>query len=308
MRHVLRARFWLVLILLLVGLFVFQRLSAPGDRAEIEKTIEAVTVGKKPSYCETRVTPRCLTQITGTEPPFADDICEREFAVSRTRSVRTSEIEIDGDVATAVVAFRGGSFDGSRLVMGLVDVDGRWRMDRMISFRHFDRTRFDRSYRREFLEFGSPASSADCAIRRSQRLWDTEIERVVLNDAGRVFTPIFVACDRDGAERSLISSIADPQFDLPQPVVRCAANEMKTLNDAELMQVDLDLIAYGELLYRCDRNAIFAYMGRELESTQDLDPAAARCVLKVFRNRSVPAAIRLSYDEVAYDDLIDRCR
>jgi len=308
MKHAPRARFWLVLIFLLVGLFVLQRFCATGDRAEIERTVEAVTVGKKPSHCETRTTPRYLMQITGARPPFADDICEREFAESRTRSVQTSEIEIDGDEATAVMTLRGGSLDGSRLVVKLVDAGGNWRMDRLVSFRHFDRPGFDRSYRREFLEFGSPTRSADCAIRRSRRLSNAEIEHAILYEARRVFAPIPVACDRDGVERSLVGSIADPQFDLPQRVVRCAADEMKTLSDAELVRVERSFIAYGEVLYRCDRNAIFAYMGRELEATQDLDPAATRCVLQVFRSRSVPAAIRLSYDEDAYDSLIDRCR
>ena len=43
-------------VLLVLALFVLQRLNTPGDKVEIEKTIEAVTTGANPYYCETEVT------------------------------------------------------------------------------------------------------------------------------------------------------------------------------------------------------------------------------------------------------------
>src|ERR1700679_3423409 len=100
--------------LLLVSLFVFQRVNIPSDETKIEKTIEAVTIGADPSFCETKVTPRYLEQITGTEPPFADEVCKSEIGASRAKSVDTSEVAIDGTLATAAVTFRGGPFDGQR--------------------------------------------------------------------------------------------------------------------------------------------------------------------------------------------------
>jgi hypothetical protein len=295
-------------ILVVVALFVVQRLNSPGDETKVETTIEAVMAGEDPSYCKTDVTPRYLEQVTGAPPPFADDACEREIEVSRAKSVDTSDVAIDGSRATAVVALTGGSFDGSRLAVRLVKDDGDWKVDRLLAFRHFDRGKFERAYWRRFLEFGSPTSSADCALRRSRRFSNVEIERATLTDASRAFEPIFVSCDRDGAERALVSSIAEPKFDFPPRAIQCAAGKVRALSDAQLVRVQLSLIVYGKILYGCDRGAIFTYIGRELKARENLDPAAVDCVLRAFRSRQTAAAIRLSYDEARYNDLIDGCR
>lgn len=294
-----------VLVVLAV-LFALNR--PPGDRAQIDKTIAAVATSADPSYCETRVTPRYLEQVTGTESPFADEICEREAGGSRAIAVDTSGVVVEGDRATAVAHNEGGSFDGSSLAVSLVEEDGHWKLDRLVGFRHFDRARFNRAYRRSFLEFGSPQSSADCATRKARRLSDADIERTTLTGGlRRTFESFFVACDRSGAERTLTSSIAEPDFGLPPQAIQCATGKIKALSDAELVQIQTDLVAYGKLLDSCDRKAIFAYLRRGL-SDMDLNPREVDCVLDVFRNKPVPTAIRLSYDQARYEALIDRCK
>ncbi|MGE5283030.1 MAG: hypothetical protein ACM3N0_12070 [Chloroflexota bacterium] len=295
-------------VLLLLSLFAFQRLNIPSDKTKIEKTIEAVTIGADPSYCETKLTPRYLEQITGAKPPFADEVCRGEIEMSRAESVDTSEVAIDDTRATAVVAFGGGSFDGSRLAVGLVRENGDWKLNRILAFRHFDRNKFDHAYRRSFLELGSPTSSANCALRRARRLSNAEIERAALTDSRRAFDPIFVACDRDGAERALVSSIAEPKFDFPSRAVQCAAGRLKALSDAELVHVQLSPMTFDKLIYGCGYRAVFAYMERELKSRESLDREAVDCVLRVFRSRPTAGAIRLSYDQARYSQLIDGCK
>ncbi len=296
-------------LLLLLGLLVFQRLNLPGDEAKIAKTIEAVATSTDPAYyCDAKVTPRYLEQTTGTKPPFADEVCESETEASRADSVTTSEVAVDGNRATAMVAYTGGSLDGSKLAVGLVKNGGEWKLDRLIAFRRFDRAKFDRAYRRSFLAFGSPTSSADCALAKARRFSNTEIETAALRDSPRVFTPIFVACDRDGAERNLVQSIAEPKFDLPPRAIQCAASKIKALSDAELVRLHLDPLAYSELVYSCGRKAVFKYLGRELKDKENLDPKAVDCVLEEFRNRPVAGAIRLSYEQARYNALIARCR
>jgi hypothetical protein len=295
--------------LLLVGIFVFQRLRPPGDQARIERTITAVIIDKKPSYCETEVTASYLKQTTGAKAPFADDICQQEAEASRAKSVDVSEIAINGNKATAVVALRGGSFDGSRLVLRLLEEERSWKVDRLLAFRSFDRDKFERAYRRTFLEFGSPVRSADCALRRAQRFSTAEIESAALTGVvWWTFAPISVSCDRDGVERSLVKSIAEPKFGLPSRAIQCAAQKTKALSDAELVRVELSPIVYDELLYSCGRKAIFAYQRRELKAREHLNAAEVECVLTAFRNRPTPSAIRLGYDEPRYNALIAACR
>jgi hypothetical protein len=292
-------------LLVLAVLFVLNR--PPGDRVLIDRTILAVATSSDPSYCETKVTPRYLEQVTAAQQPFADDICEREAGGSRASSVDTSDVVIDGDHATAVVSNEGGSFDGSSFVVRLVKEDGYWKLDRLVAFRHFDRAGFDRAYRRSFLEFGSPSSSADCALSKDRRLSDVEIERATLTgDLRPAFERFFVACDRGGAERSLTSAISEPDFGLPPRAIRCATDKIKSLSNAELVRVQTDLVTYGKLLDSCGRGAIFAHTRRGL-SDMDLEPGTVDCVLDAFRARPPAAAIRLSYDQDRYNELIDGC-
>lgn len=295
-------------LVLLVALFAFHRLARPGDKAEIEKTIATVTTSASPAYCDDEVTPRYLEQTTGTKPPFADEVCKSKIEASRADSVATSEVGVEGNRATAMVAYTGGSLDGSKLAVALVKDDGKWRLDRLIAFRRFDRAKFDRAYRLSFLAFGSPTSSADCALAKARRFSNAEIETAELRDSPRVFTPIFVACDRDGAERNLVQSIAEPKFDLPPKAIQCAASKIKALGDAELVRLHLDPLAYSELVYSCGRKAVFKYLGRELKDKENLDPQAVDCVLAAFGNRPVAGAIRLSYEQDRYNALIARCR
>ena len=296
-------------LILLAGFFASLHPFSRGDEREIERTIEAVATDADPGYCDTLLTQRYLVQTTGARPPFADEVCESDAEdASRVRSVDTGEIAIDGARATAAVEYRGGSFDGSRLVMQLIEDGDTWKLNRIVAFRRFDRRRFDRAYRRSFLEFGSPVAGADCALARARRLSDAEIERAALRDLPRVFTPIFVACDRNGAERSLVKSIAEPKLDLPAASIECAVARVGALTDAELGHLLLSPLAYGELLYRCGPRAFFGFFERELPVTEKLGPKAVECVLDALRARSAPGAIRLSYDQTRFQAVIDRCR
>lgn len=295
-------------VLLLAGVFLFQRLKPAGDQARIEDTITAVFADGTPTYCETKVTFGYLEQITGAKPPFADNVCRQEATTSRARSADTTGIAIDGDNATALVALRGGSFDGSRLAVGLREEEGSWRVNRLLAFRHFDRDGFERAYRRSFLEFGSPVRSVDCATGQSARFTNADIEHAALTDIRGAFTPIAVSCDRDGIERSLVKAAAEPKYGLPQQSIRCAARKAGALSDAGLTRVVLSPLAYDELLYSCGRSAILAYQEHELKANVNLDAAAVRCVLGAFRGRPTPAAIRLGYDERRYNALIATCR
>jgi len=291
---------------LVLGLFVVQRLRAPDEKAEIAAAIEAARTSTDPSVCRTEMTRGYREQLTGHGSPAAGALCEREVPANRGRSVRTSGIVVDGDSATALVADRGGSFDGSQFEVRLVRDGGRWMLDRVLAFRRFDRRRFDRAYQRSLLAFGSSPSSADCALARSQKLSDGEIEAASLG-RGSVFARISVACDRAGTERSLVEAAADPEYDLPPAAIECVARRVRRLGDAELVRAQDDAVAYGEIVFDCGRGAIMRRFERQLRADEDLEPRQVACILGAYRNRGDAAAARLSYDQAAYRALFDRC-
>jgi hypothetical protein len=297
----------LVAAAVVLALFVVQRYQPPSDRERIENTIAAFETDTDPSDCETIATTAHLEQITGTRRPFADDRCRSE-AEPRALSIQTRAIEVDGDTATALVRLNGGSFDGSEVVFGLVRSNGRWKLNRLRRFARFDRGGFDRAYRRRFLEYGAEPASADCALMKTRRWSDERIERDTLTGNRNVFIPIFVGCDRDGAERSIVEAIADRQFDLPPAAIECAANKVRDSSNAELVRLLANVVTYGRLAYACGRGAILEHQERDLVERDDLNPSAAKCVIDRFRSSSTVAAIRLGYDQARYGVLIDRCK
>jgi hypothetical protein len=299
----------LVLVLFVVGLAVrvVRHFNAPSDESKIQRTIEVAATSTDPSYCERLRTKRYLEQVSGEEEPFADDICESQASEGGARSVAVRAVDIHDERATALATHSGGSLDGSTVRLGFAKEDGHWKLDKLISFLHFDRERFRRAYGRSFLEFGSPTRAAHCAIGRERRLSDGAIERALLIGASETFVAITVACDREGVERSLVEGVAEPEFELPLRMIGCAERRFRAATDAELVRMELDIQAYAEVLLECDPGALNAYQRRELSDRYGLDSAGFHCVLETFHRLGPKGTVRLTYDEDRYEALIESC-
>jgi hypothetical protein len=293
--------------LLLLILFVVQRLRSPSDETQIERTIAIVSTSSDPAYCDKLVTTAYLEQTTGAKPPFADDFCKAEAKGPRADSTDVLDTHVDGDRATAVVGFEGGSYDGSRFVLRLAREGGWWKLDRILSFARFDRGRFDRAYRSRMLEFGVPPPSVECVLGKVRRLSDAEIEHATLEDSHRIFAPIAVECDRDGIERYLVALAGNREYGNPPRVVECAARRIEDAGNTRLVRLQLDLLAYNELILGCDGDALLEFEKREL-SAGGLSPEAVECVASKLRRLSRVGQIRLIYDETGYDALIQGCK
>lgn len=294
--------------LILVVLFLIQRLSSPSDERQIERTIDTVATSANPAYCGELITDGYAMQITGARPPFADDLCEYEASTQAAELVRTRGIAVDGDRATAIVAFIGGSLDGSEVQVRLLHSDGDWKLDRLTSFVRFDRARFRRAYWRRFLQFGAPPQAADCAIKQERLLSSSEIERALLQGrSGRTFAPIAVRCDRRGAERGVVRALAAPELDLSRPAIECAERALNSATNEYLVQLELDTVAYGGLILRCDRTAFADSVRRRLEATHDRDSMTIECAVDAFRGLPPAAATQLIFDQARYAALINGC-
>jgi hypothetical protein len=285
------------------------RLNPPSNRTRIEGTIEAVTTSHHSGYCDSKVTAGYLEQMTGVGPPFSDDFCEAEAGRTPATSVEVTDVTIADDRATALVANEGGPVDGSTVRVRLVRDSEDWKLDRLIGFEHFDRASFERAYRRLFLRSGAPPSAADCGLEKTRALSKHGLERALLGGKShRIFARFGVACDREGTERSITSTVAEPKIRFPPTGIDCVAQAVGAATDGELVRLQLDLVAYNELLWRCDRAAVLGYLKRGLAAYDDLSPSAVNCVLGVLRNRPRVEAIRLTYDKARYERLIESCR
>jgi hypothetical protein len=295
-------------LVLLIVLFFAQRLISPGDTREISNVLETVATSEDPSYCTQDVTEAYLEQMTGAKAPFADELCEIDAEYEAADSVDVYGIEIDGDRATATVERHGGGLDGSTLVEELIKEDGDWKANRLVGFAEFDRQRFDAALRESFLEFGSPTSAAECAVRNASRLSDAQLQRIIVNGVIEAFDRITATCDRAGVERSMIQGFAALEYqDVPPQAVACAEAKIKSLSDVELARLYTDLVAYGSLQYECDSQVVLDTVERQLSEEGDLDDETVDCVLDRFRGHPPGDLIRVTYDEDSYRALVEDC-
>jgi hypothetical protein len=280
----------------------------PPDSVQIDDAIDAAFTSADPSYCDSDVTSTYLEQQTDAVPPFADDICERDADYERADAVDVDDMRINGSRATASVTVDGGSFDRFGLGVEIVKDDGDWKVNRIVGFERFDRASFDASYRRKFAEFGSPPSAAGCAIAKARTLTDLEIERIILRSQPGPWAQIAVECDRTGVERSFVSAFERSDYDLPHPVLSCIEHRIEALSDEELTVLADDPVAYGSLPFECDRAATLAGLRKDLAGYEDLGTDGAGCVIRHVDAWPAGRIVRLTYDDSAYDRLIDGCK
>ncbi len=173
-------------IILLLVLFVVQRLDGPSEQTRIERALGKVATSPDLANCDELMTTRYLEQTTAEKMPFADEACESEAGNGAADSVEVRKIMVDGERATAIVAYTGGSLDGSKVAVQLREEDGAWKLDRALEFVHLDRVGFRRAYRRKLREFGFPAQALDCILDRESRYPVEDIERVALEPDDRI--------------------------------------------------------------------------------------------------------------------------
>ncbi len=139
---------------------------ARDDAAEIEQAIRTAALVHEPAECAEVATQAFLKQVSGRTGEAALQICEGEAEdpVSKAESVAVPKVRVRGSEATAEVAFFG--LLGSpleRRVVALVNEDGRWKLDEVISY---SRGKIDRQEaQRRIAELGS-SREIGCVNRR----------------------------------------------------------------------------------------------------------------------------------------------
>jgi hypothetical protein len=168
-----------------------------GEGSE-EEVIEAVIEGSAgsgdPQSCTEAATLAFLEQTELAEGDAAIDSCieSTQDESDNPDSVEASAIEVDGDTATANVAFTGGSFDGQSLSVSLVNEDG-WKLDRIEDLIDFDPVAFGEAFAAG-PPSALPADKAQCIGERFAAADADQLEAAILSGDGQRLAPYFAAC------------------------------------------------------------------------------------------------------------------
>lgn len=172
------------------GMFVLAlALAACGgssDRVGLERVIQAAMVETGPGSCLKFGTLHFLESTSGLQGKAAIRDCEAFDPLAELpRKVDIPRIDVNGDSATALVAFQGSLVDGQTVRYAFVEREDAWKFNEMLGFVDLDSKRLILQLGRDgMLRAQSPqeAEEVACWIGRMERMSDSDLEELLLGD------------------------------------------------------------------------------------------------------------------------------
>jgi hypothetical protein len=168
------------------------------DEDQITEAIETSVESTDPADCTELLTQAFLEQTEFEQGQAAVRSCEESApdTSGKPDSIEVSEVEVDGDAATASVAFEGGNFDGQTLAVSLVKEDDQWKVDRIDSFVEFDQAAFADAFEGTSVKGDDPLTQEQAAcIAENFRTGPPDVvqEALLSGDPERL-APAFEGC------------------------------------------------------------------------------------------------------------------
>jgi hypothetical protein len=116
------------------------------DEDQISEVIETTATTNADSNCTDLETQSFVEQANFSTGKDAVAACKDSGPESNADSVKVTEIEVDGDRATAHATLSGSTFDGQTLVVSLVKDGDQWQMDHIDDIVGFDAKRFGEAF------------------------------------------------------------------------------------------------------------------------------------------------------------------
>lgn len=196
-----RARLLALVLTLFVLPFALVACDEDGNSEDEDQVTEAIVFAATsgdPAACTEAQTLNFTEQITGV--PTGDkaiEQCEEDAADTPAEEVDVSEIEVDGDSATAEAAVTGSFFDGQTLELALVRDGEQWKLDEFVGFVDFDREAMAATLRSELSadEEASP-EAVDCVIQQVDATSDEDLEAAFIGEDPEAEDRLFEPCSK----------------------------------------------------------------------------------------------------------------
>lgn len=191
-------RFFLIPLLLL-GL-VLAACGGGGESAEdkITSTIETAATSEDPSVCGETQTLAFMEQTNSGTGKEAEKECEEQAkeGESNPDSVKVSEIEVEGEKATANAEFKGGNFDEQTLEVALVEENGEWKLDEFVGFANFDPAPIIAALQEQLEEEASiEPRVTSCIVEGLKELPEEEFEKLVVENNSQPIVELAESCE-----------------------------------------------------------------------------------------------------------------
>lgn len=185
-------------LLIFVGTFLAACGSGGSDEAEVKEVIEKSATTTDPADCKKLQTQKFMEQTAEESGKAAVKECEEEAKKEEgAESVDTSEVEVDGSSATANVALTGGTLNGQAVEVELTKDNDQWKMNEVVKFTRFDRTKLVEYLEGQFKEHSSeiPKHLATCFIDAFKEGSQKEVEQLVFGGSSKALEEVAEACE-----------------------------------------------------------------------------------------------------------------
>jgi len=193
------------MVLLLLGLLALPLvLAACGDSndnsADEDQITAAITrsaTSGDPAACTEVQTVKFDQQTNGGTGQAAVRSCQKSAEDTAADKVEVTDIEVDGDTATAKAKATGSIFDGQTLDVALVKEGDQWKLDEFKGFEDFNKDAMVSAFRTQLSnEPGSTPQAVNCVVQQFQAASPEDIESTFTGSDPQAENRLFEPCSK----------------------------------------------------------------------------------------------------------------
>jgi hypothetical protein len=180
-------RYLLLPCLLIVSALALAACGSSGnsDEGEIEEAIETSATSPDPANCTKLMTQAFMEQSTNSSGKEAVEQCEEdaEKPENNAESVEVTNVEVEGEEASAEAAFTGSTFNEQTVEVALVKEGGQWKLNEVEGFAKLDKTALVEALEEQFEKGESELSEATttCILEGFEEASQAEVEEYLLS-------------------------------------------------------------------------------------------------------------------------------
>jgi hypothetical protein len=169
------------------------------DEDQITAAIDRAATSTDPAKCTEVETIKFIQETDadpGDSPEEALRKCQEGAGDVPADSVDVSEIEVDGDSATAKALVTGSFFDGQTLDLALVKDGDQWKLDEFNGFAEFDVGAMANAVGEGLQQEGASQQAIDCVRNRIESLPADQVQAAFAENDQQAEDAIFEPCAR----------------------------------------------------------------------------------------------------------------
>jgi hypothetical protein len=171
--------------------------TSSADKDAITAAIIRAATSGDPAACTDSQTLRFTEQTSGgAKGQAAVKSCEKDAKNTAAEKIDVTDVQVDGDKATAKGKATGSIFDGQTVEVALVKENGRWKLDEFKGFENFNKDAMIAAFSKQLSAEGATPQAVDCITKQFQATSDQDIEAVFVGSDPQAENRLFQPCNK----------------------------------------------------------------------------------------------------------------